>query len=195
MISLNNYIQEKLVVNKNYKSYTTCPTTWKELRQIIEDRFEEQGPGIKHKPINFNDIDVSGMTTFYSGGNNGIGLFQEKQFEYIDVSKWNVSNIENMNWMFYNCSNLTSIGDISNWNVSNVKYMGNVFRYCENLTFVGDLSNWKISNVEILQWMFTSCKHLKTVGDLSNWDVSKVRDMQDMFTNSGIINIPDWYKE
>ena len=89
MISLNNYIQEKLVVNKNYKSYTTCPTTWKELRQIIEDRFEEQGPGIKHKPINFNDIDVSGMTTFYSGGNNGIGLFQEKQFEYIDVSKWN----------------------------------------------------------------------------------------------------------
>lgn len=195
MKPLNKYIEEKLIVNKNYKNiYSYKPNTWNKLRGIIIDRFKELGPGTKNEPIDFNDIDVSKITTFYSGGNNGIGLFENIEFEYIDVSDWDVSNIKNMNWTFDDCKKLKSIGDISNWDVSNVKYMGNMFRSCHMLESVGDLSNWKVSNVENMQWMFYHCKHLKTVGALSKWDVSNVEDMQDMFYDSGIINIPSWYK-
>ena len=196
MKRLTTYLNEKLVVNKNYNTYQYYPTTWKELRRIIEERYKELGPGTESAPIDFNDIDVSRITTFYSGGNNGIGLFQETKFEYIDVSDWDVSRVKNMNWTFDDCGKLESIGDISNWDVSNVKYMGNMFRSCYMLESIGDLSKWKskVSNVENMQWMFYHCKHLKTVGDLSKWDVSNVEDMQDMFTNSGITNIPSWYK-
>lgn len=190
LISLN----EKLIINKNYKNiYLYKPNTWDDLRQIIVNRYKEQGPGTEQNPIDFNDTDVSRITTFYSGGNNGIGLFQKMQFEYIDISDWDVSNIENMNWMFYNCSNLKSIGDISNWDVSKVKYMGNMFRSCYMLESVGDLSNWKVSNVENMYHMFNWCEKLQSVGDLSKWDISGVTDMQAMFTNSGIKNMPSWY--
>lgn len=194
LISLN----EKLIINKNYKqAYSYAPTTWNELRQIIKDRYKELGPGTEQEPINFNDIDVSRITTFFTESSKfgKFGIFQFTKFEYIDVSKWDVSNAENMDAMFYGCDNLISIGDISNWNVSNVKNMDSMFRTCKKLESIGDLSNWNVSNVEIMQWMFSHCKHLKTVGDLSKWDISGVTDMQDMFYNSGITNRPSWYKE
>ena len=195
LIVFHPQVNEKLVVNKNYNTYQYYPATWKELRHIIEERYKELGPGTKNKPIDFNDIDVSKITTFYSGGNNGIGLFEHTKFEHINISDWDISNIENMNWMFADCEKLESIGDISNWNVSNVKYMGNMFKLCYMLKSIGDLSKWKVSNVENMQWMFYGCTSLKSVGDLSNWDILNVGDMQYMFTASGITNKPDWYKE
>ena len=44
-----------------------------------------------------------------------------------DISKWNVSNVEDMSCMFENSS---FNGDISNWDVSNVKYISFVFKNC-----------------------------------------------------------------
>lgn len=163
MKNLKQYIEEKLVVNKDYNIHKYHPKSWYELRKIIEKRYKEFGPGTISNPIDFNDIDVSGMTKFFEDR----GLFENTKFEYIDVSKWDVSNIKTMNSMFYDCNKLESIGDISNWNVS-----------C----------------VENMRWLFYDCKKLKSIGDLSNWDVSKVEYMYEMFNNSGIKNIPDWYE-
>ena len=64
MKSLTNYINEKLIVNKNYKPYTYAPKSFDELRKIIEDRYDELGPGTKQDPIDFNDIDVSNLDSF-----------------------------------------------------------------------------------------------------------------------------------
>ena len=97
----------------------------------------------------------------------GIGIFQGTKFKYIDISNWNVSNVENMNCMFYECKQLESIGDLSEWNVSNAENM------------------WG---------MFGDCKQLKFIGDLSNWDVSNVKDMNWMFSGSAITNTPGWHK-
>ena len=194
MKSLTKYLNEKLIINKDYKSpYTCAPKSFKELRKIIEDRYDKLGPGTKQKPIDFNDVDVSNIDSFCD--KNNIGIFDSTKFEYIDISDWNVSNIKNMRYMFGGCNQLKFVGDLSNWNVSNVKSMSCMFYKCKQLKSVGDLSNWNVSNVRFITGMFQECEQLKSVGDLSNWNVSKVNYMNDMFYNSGIINIPKWYKK
>ena len=166
MKSLQDTIKESLRIGLNDSPETLQPKSWDELRQIINNRYKELGPGTAEEPIDFNDIDVSGMSTFYNKINY-TGIFEHTYFEYIDISDWDVSNIEDMRYMFYECKYLKSIGNISKWNTSNVKYMDNMFRNCENLTFVGDLSNWDVSHVDNIGYMFT---------------------------DSGITNIPNWYK-
>ena len=139
MKTLTKYLNEKLIVNKDYKSpYTCVPKSLEELKKIIEDRYDKLGPGTKDKPIDFNDVDVSNINSFRDKYK---GIFEGTKFEYIDISDWDVSNIESM------------------------------------------------------RDMFNDCKQLKSVGDLSNWNVSKVINMGFMFKESGITNIPKWYKE
>ena len=195
MKNLTEYLYEKLVVNKNYNPYTYVPKSFNELRKIIEQRYKEQGPGTEQNPINFNDVDVSRITSFYNESNDTYaGIFEETEFEYIDISDWDVSNIEDMSNMFYECENLKSIGDISNWDVSKVEDMRFMFGDCSKLELVGNLSNWNVSKVEDMSFMFGGCAQLKSVGDLSDWNVSKVKYMTNMLSTSAITNIPDWYK-
>ena len=181
-------MNEKLVVNKNYNPYTCAPASWDELRKIIEDRYDKLGPGTEQKPIDFNDIDVSEMTTFHN-------VFKGTKFEYINISNWYAPKVEDMSYMFKNCKNLKSIGNLSNWNVSNVKKIIGVFDNCEQLESVGDLSNWNVSNIRDMQYTFYNCKNLKSVGDLNKWDISNACVISWMFAHSGITNIPNRYKE
>ena len=127
---INQRFDEKLIINKNYKDLYTCePKTFDELRKIIEDRYKKLGPGTKQKPIDFNDVDVSNIDSFYDNNIN-IGIFDSTKFEYIDISNWNVSNVEDISFMFYKCKQLKSVGDLSNWNVSNVKNVNCTFGGC-----------------------------------------------------------------
>ena len=65
MKQLNQYIKEKLIINKDYKSpYTCVPTSFDKLRKIIENRYKKLGAGTKQNPIDFNDIDVSNLHYF-----------------------------------------------------------------------------------------------------------------------------------
>ena len=186
---------ESLRIGIDDKPEMVKVNTWDELRQIIEERFEEQGPGTKQDPINFNDIDVSGMTTFFDESSHR-GLFRYTKFEYIDISEWDVSKVETMYSMFNECKNLKSIGDIYNWDTSRVKNMGFMFSFCENLESIGNLSNWNVSNVKSMSYMFYACESLKYIGDLSDWNISRVGNhMEEMFTDSVITKIPDWYEE
>ena len=224
MKTLTKYLNEKLIINKDYKdahAYIYVPKTFEELRNIIKDKYNKFGPGTKDKPIDFNDVDVSNIDSFYNENIN-IGIFQRFKFEYIDVSDWDVSNIKNMRHTFFLCAGLKFIGDLSNWDVSKVEDMSymffgceqlksvgdlskldvskvedmtSMFESCKQLTSVGDISNWDVSKVKNMWGMFYSCKQLKSVGDLSNWNISKVKYIFNMFKDSGIINIPDWYKE
>ena len=107
MKPLNQYIKEKLIINKDYRDAKVAePKTFDELRKIIEDRYDKLGEGTEQKPIDFNDIDVSNLDSFYdkNAGKFGKGLFENIQFKYIDISYWDVSNIESMKQMFYNIS-------------------------------------------------------------------------------------------
>ena len=51
-------------------------------------------------------------------------MFYDSKFNG-DISKWDVSNVEDTSWMFTK-SNFN--GDISNWDVSNVEDVDDMFR-------------------------------------------------------------------
>ena len=130
MKTLQNYIIEKILINKNSKIvYNYYPKTKDELDELLDKLIIERG-----NDADLNDIDTSEITDmnymFYKSPFNG------------DVSKWDVSNVQYMDYMFYNSS---FNGDISNWDVSNVEDMHYMFY---KSPFNGDISNWDVSNVE-----------------------------------------------
>ena len=169
MKTLNQHIQEKLIIDKDYREAKIVVKSFDELRKIIIDRYDKLGPGTKRKPIDFNDIDVSNIDSFCNNKNKGI--FEGTTFKCIDISDWDVSNVKSMSFMFYMCEELKSVGDISKWNVSNVNIMTHMFYNCKS--FNQDLSSLNVSNVTDMQFMFYGCKKFNQ--DISGWDVSKVR--------------------
>ena len=154
MKPLNQYIQEKLIINKDYREVKIVVKSFDELRKIIEDRYDKLGAGTKQDPIDFNDIDVSNLYSFYNR-NRDIGIFERTQFKYIDISDWDVSNVTNMPAMFYMCEELESVGDISKWDVSKVTNMAYMFAFCKK--FNQDLSSWNVSNVRFKTYTFDKC--------------------------------------
>ena len=176
MKSLNQYIKEKLIINKDYRDANILtPKSFDELKKIVEDRYDKLGAGTKQNPIDFNDIDVSNLDSFCNKYN--IGIFEYTRFKYIDISYWNVSNVKSMGYMFAYCEELRSVGDISNWDVSSVKDMWFMFYGCKY--FNQDISSWDVSNVTNMAYMFQGCNNFNQ--DISEWDVSNVTDMSFMF--------------
>ena len=115
MKTLQNYITEKILINKNSKlAYNYYPKTKDELKDIIYQRIESEG-----NECNLNDIDTSNITDMSH-------LFEDSDFNG-DISNWDVSNVTNMEDMFA----LSKFnGDISNWDVSNVILMPGIFDNC-----------------------------------------------------------------
>ena len=91
MKNLNQYIKEKLIINKDYHDAMIVVKSFDELRKIIKDRYKTLGAGTEQKPIDFNDIDVSNLDSFCN--DNDKGIFEGTKFKYIDISYWDVSNV------------------------------------------------------------------------------------------------------
>ena len=180
MKQLNQYIKEKLIINKDYRDNTIVVKSFDELRNIIVDRYIKLGPGTKQNPIDFNDIDVSNLDSFCN--NNDIGIFEGTNFKYIDISDWDVSNIKSMRYMFAYCETLESVGNLLKWNVSKVTNMSSMFYGCKS--FNQDISNWNVSKVTDMTCMFDRCKSFNQ--DISGWDVSKVQFKTYIFLNCPI---------
>ena len=121
-----------------------------------------------------------------------------------DISEWNISNVNNMSGMFYDCSSLLSLPDISKWDTSNVSDMSCMFSGCKSLLSLPDISKWNTSNVTNMRNMFgacrfhryySSCSSLKSLPDISKWNISNVSDMSYMFDGcSSLKSLPDLSK-
>ncbi len=98
------------------------PANKEELKKIIENRIQTEGP-----ECDLNDIDVSDITDMSD-------LFKGSEFNG-GISEWNVSNVTNMSHMFEGvyvkekCKYIDNpfAGDISRWDVSNVTNMNHMF--------------------------------------------------------------------
>ena len=139
MKTLQNYITEKILINKNSKiPYNYHPKTKEELKDIINQKIESEG-----NECDLNDIDTSNITDMSY-------LFADSKFNG-NISNWDVSNVTNMECMF---SHSEFNGDISKWDVSNVTDMKSMFRLSK---FNGDISKWDVSNVKFKLNIFYNC--------------------------------------
>ena len=96
----------------------------------------------------------------------------------LDVSNFNTSKVTSMHGMFYNCSSLTSL-NVSNFNTSKVTDMNSMFGNCSGLTSL-DLSNFNTSRVESMASMFWKCSGLRSL-DLSHFYTAGVTEMTMLF--------------
>ena len=69
-----------------------------------------------------------------------------KKIENLNLSKWDVSSVENAEGMFSNCLELKSIGDISNWDAGTMYDISSMFYNYKKLEFTGDLNKWKLKD-------------------------------------------------
>ena len=128
MQQINKYIQERLHINKDIKSYNYHPKDKSELKELIDKLIKERG-----NEADLNDIDTSEIKDMDS-------LFHKSEFNG-DISEWDVSNVENMRCMFYDSEFTGENGDISNWDVSKVVDMNYMFAYSNLLILMGIYQN------------------------------------------------------
>ena len=155
MKTLKEHIVEGLKIGANTKvnTYSYHPKTCDELKKLVNKLIKERG-----NDANLNDIDTSKITDMYS-------IFYNSYFNG-DISKWDVSNVNRMGYMFAGSEFTGENGDISGWDVSNVENMGHMFEYS------------------------------KFSGDISGWDAGKVKYISNMFKGSPLEdNPPKWYND
>ena len=139
-----------------------------ELKKIIKSR------RAKGNKVDFNDLDVSGITDFSY-------IFEDYKYEPL-VETWDVSNAKTMDSMFLGCYNFNC--DISKWNVSNLQDASMMFYGCEK--FNQDLSKWNVSNLQDASSMFNKCRKFNQ--DLSRWNVKKLTKAGSMFRGCSSFN-------
>ena len=108
------------------------------------------------------------------------GLFRDcKELRIIQFPKdLDTTNVINISYMFYECSNLTTI-NMSSFDTSKVTSMSHMFYGCSNLTTI-NMSSFDTSKVTSMSHMFYGCSNLTTV-NMSSFNTSKVTSMSHMF--------------
>lgn len=97
--------------------------------------------------INLNWIDTSRVTSM----NNLFSVVSTIVLD-VDISRWDVSHVTNMGYMFFH---KVFNGDISSWDVFSVRNMAGMF---DSSSFNGDISGWNIKNLKNCEYMFAYSK-------------------------------------
>ena len=142
-------------------------------------------------------IDISGIPTLEDKGTITKVVFDGSFANYTDltstrywfascgelasiegISNLKTDNVENMEWMFYGCSALTSL-DVSHFNTANVTNMEHMFSDCGFTSL--DVSSLNTGQVTNMKGMFMNCYSLTSL-DLSNFNTGNVTTMLSMFS-------------
>ena len=145
------------IVNNERTVKEMCTNNYSSIKNIIFDEsFKTYAPtSLKDFFISCNALEtISGL-------------------EYL-----NTANVENMSYMFYDCSALKSL-DLTNFNTANVTYMYGMFDGCSALESL-NLTNFNTAKVEYMNYMFDGCSALESL-NLTNFNTAEVTDMSYMF--------------
>ena len=109
------------------------------------------------------------------------GLFQNCiTLEYIDLSNFDTSNVEIMNFMFVDCFKLKGIKGINKLNTKKVTNMTGMFENCLSLKYL-NIENFDTSNVTNMSYMFNKCKKLKEIKGMDKFNTINLTTTYAMF--------------
>ena len=182
MKSLNEYIIEKILINKSSKLNKIKVKTLIQLKSIVWERYHNN-----NSFIDLTDIDVSELDDLSD-------IFTRlNEVEVIDISGWDTSNVTSMDDMFRKCAKLKNIIGIENLDVSKLEDANGMFYMCENLVEL-DLTNWNTISLENMSDMFYNCSNLKIIKNIENWQLPNINDVSYMFYNCAKldVNLSNW---
>lgn len=164
------------------------------------------------------DLDVHSVTKAPSVFAWQYNLVQDNGV--LDLSSWDVSNVNSLSLIFLRCTNLSKI-DISGWNTSKVTNMHGVFYMCESVNEIVGVEDLDTHSCSDMTSMFAYCQKIKSLDlhkyntsacvgmqgmfcdcqsavsyDLRGWDTSKVKSFFNMFRSNYVLTeikgIEDW---
>ncbi|NAS14348.1 immunoglobulin-like domain-containing protein [Poritiphilus flavus] len=146
--------------------------------------FNDTGDKLKLKEINqWGNIAWGSMDRAFWGCAN----LEVKATDVPDLS-----SVENMDTMFFDCTSLTGDASFSNWNwdTSNVKNMVSTFRRAS--AFNGDIRSWNTSNVVNMVGTFWEASAFNQ--DIGSWNTSKVDNMNVLLMDASSFdqNLGNW---
>ena len=176
MKSLNEYIIEKILINKSSKFNKIKVESKDQLEAIIQKRYNNN-----NSFIDLTDIDISELDNLSS-------IFCGLKLEVVDISGWDTSNVTAMAYMFSRCKNLKNIIGIENLDVLKLKRANFMFDSCENLVEL-DLTNWNPISLENAWSMFYRCSNLKIIKNIEIWQLPNINDVSYMFYNCAKLDV------
>ena len=162
MITLKESILKSVKAGKHAFLF---PENRDELMGMIKKEIDEKG-----NECSLNHIDTSKIKDMS-------WLFSYSDFNG-DISKWNVSNVENMNNMFFSAKKFNQ--PLNDWDVSKVTSMRSMFW---KTNFNQPLDKWDVSSVENMEGMFSYSKFNQ---DISMWKINPKCKMIMTFASSNI---------
>src|SRR5690606_11916887 len=130
-----------------------------------------------------SEITQWGNVTWNSNLSQMFAGYSNLQITATDIPDF--SNVTNMSYMFYGCTNFSIANGINNWNVSNVTNMSNMFASCE--AFNKNIGNWNVSQVANMSHMFYGATQFNQ--NIGSWNVGNVTDMSYMFAMFNSIHL------
>ena len=122
---------------------------------------------------NFDTSKVNNMKYMFNNCN--------KLKEIKGIEKFNINNVTNLSGLFQGCNELESL-NLSNFDTSKVNNINYMFNECHKLKEIKGIENFITNNIEDMTAIFQACYILKKL-DLSNFDTSKVKNMDSMFND------------
>jgi len=155
----------------------------------------------------FTDTKIQDLShTYIEAGTYEIridgGFYDEDSFLYMfygvsipssmDISQWDVSNVEDLSWTFQNSIIPTGF-DINSWDISSSINIWGTF-YGANLPPDFNINSWDSSNVQRMYMSFYNVT-LPASFNISSWDISNVNEMRGLFYNTklqGDLDLSSW---
>lgn len=108
-------------------------------------------------------------------------MFQDvEKVKSINVSNWDVSNVETLHCTFENMYHCKEIIGLETWNTKNVRDMASTFAGNMNLKSFKNIKRWNTSKVELIGYAFSNCVSAEEF-DFSRWDLSSLYDANSIF--------------
>lgn len=217
MKAINNYITEKFKLGRDTNVFMRKVKNKEELNDIIKERLSNIITG-ENSDVDFTDLDISHVTSLAGCFSNYMRVTS------IDISTWNFSNINDVDSMFYGCSELRTIKfpdyvDLrkcdslfamfygcrklenimyEHINAVNAHDVSLLFGHCKELKNV-DLTTIKLdyAKIEYFDEMFAKCEKLQKIDGIEEIGkyITEKSNIDDMFEKCNAKIIPDWYKK